>query len=126
MGAQVRTAHASAAARHLFGLADHADKQGRGAYPSVRTLAAYACKTERSVQRDLKELLKLNLIRPGDPAVAAHIPAERRPAVYDLAVENTVPGGRAGDDEATQASRVTLTSSRARGGRKTQLTPRVR
>ncbi|WP_225811282.1 helix-turn-helix domain-containing protein [Streptomyces spinosus] len=103
----------------LFGLADHADKQGRGAYPSVRTLAAYACKAERSVQRDLKELLKLELIRPGDPAVAAHIPAERRPAVYDLAMEKTVPGGRAGDDEVTRTSRVTLTSSRARGGRKT-------
>jgi hypothetical protein len=40
----------------LFGLADHADKRGRAAYPSVRTLAAYACKAERSVQRDLKEL----------------------------------------------------------------------
>ncbi|WP_225840276.1 helix-turn-helix domain-containing protein [Streptomyces sp. NK08204] len=111
----------------LFGLADHADKRGRGAYPSVRTLAAYACKAERSVQRDLKELIKLGLIRPGDPAAAAHIPAERRPAVYDLAMERTVPGGRAGDDEVTQASRVTLTSSRARGGRKAaaQATPGV-
>lgn len=103
----------------LFGLADHADKHGRGAYPSVRTLAAYTCKTERSVQRDLKELLKHGLIRDGDQTAAAHIPAERRPHVYDLAMERTVPGGRAGDDEATRTSRVTLTSSRARGGRKT-------
>jgi hypothetical protein len=103
----------------LFGLADHADKHGRGAYPSVRTLAAYACKAERSVQRDLKELAKLGLIRPGDPAKAAHIPQDRRPSVYDLAIEDTVPGGRAGDDEVTWASRVTLASSRARGGRKT-------
>lgn len=103
----------------LFGLADHADKHGRGAYPSVPTLAAYACKTERSVQRDLKELSDLGLIRLGDQNAAAHIPAERRPTVYDLAMENTVPGGRAGDDAVTQASRVTLASSRARGGRKT-------
>src|SRR5690606_4657449 len=103
----------------LFGLADHADKRGRNAYPSVPTLAAYACKSERSVQRDLKELLKLRLIRSGDQSAAAHIPAERRPHVYDLALENTVPGGRAGDDEVTRTSRVTLASSRARGGRKT-------
>jgi hypothetical protein len=102
----------------LFGLADHADKQGRSAYPSVRTLAAYACKAERSVQRDLKELIKLGLIRDGDQSAASHIPQERRPHVYDLAIEITVPGGRAGDDGVTQASRVTLTSSRARGGRK--------
>ncbi|WP_432138947.1 helix-turn-helix domain-containing protein [Streptomyces sp. bgisy154] len=103
----------------LFGLADHADKHGRGAYPSVRTLAAYACKSERSIQRDLKELAKLGLIRDGDQSAADHIPQERRPHVYDLAMETTVPGGRAGDDEVTRASRVTLTSSRARGGRKT-------
>lgn len=102
----------------LFGLADHADKKGKSAYPSVRTLAAYACKAERSVQRDLKELLKLGLIRAGDQNAAAHIPAERRPYVYDLVMELTVPGGRAGDDEVTQTSRVTLASSRARGGRK--------
>lgn len=102
----------------LFGLADHADKHGRGAYPSVRTLAAYACKAERSVQRDIKELVKLGLIRDGDQSVAGHIPQERRPHVYDLAMELTVPGGRAGDDGVTLASRVTLASSRARGGRK--------
>jgi hypothetical protein len=102
----------------LFGLADHADKKGEGAYPSVRTLAAYACKSERSVQRDLKELVKLGLIRAGDQKAAAHIPAERRPYVYDLVMELTVPGGRAGDDAVTSASRVTLASSRARGGRK--------
>ena len=102
----------------LFGLADHADKKGESAYPSVRTLAAYACKAERSVQRDLKELLKLGLIRDGDQSAASHIPAERRPHVYDLALDVTVPGGRAGSDEVTQTSRVTLASSRARGGRK--------
>jgi hypothetical protein len=109
----------------LFGLADHADKHGRGAYPSVRTLAAYACKSERSVQRDLKELLKLGLIRDGNQSEANHIPQERRPHVYDLAMESTVPGGRAGDDAVTQASRVTLASSRARGKRKTAAQTKV-
>lgn len=102
----------------LLGLAEHADQQGRGAYPSIATLAAYTCKSERSVQRDIKALLELNLIRLGNQSLANQLPAGKRPEVYDLAMERVVPGGRAGADEVTQASRVTLTSSRARGGRK--------
>lgn len=102
----------------LVGLANHADRHGCGAYPSVPTLAAYTCKSERSVQRDLKELVKAGLIRSGDQSLAAHIPSDRRPHVYDLAIEVTVPGGRAGDDDAAAVSLRVLKSSRARGGRK--------
>ncbi|MFJ4738750.1 helix-turn-helix domain-containing protein [Streptomyces sp. NPDC088775] len=102
----------------LSGLARHADKKGRGTYPSVARLAAYACKSERSVQRDLVELRKLGLIRYGDQNKANHLPEGKRPEVYDLAVERTVPDGRAGKDEVTRASLVTLTSSRRRGGKK--------
>ncbi|MFD7705610.1 helix-turn-helix domain-containing protein [Streptomyces sp. NPDC059786] len=102
----------------LSGLARHADKKGRGAYPSVARLAAYTCKAERSVQRDLKQLRDLGLIRLGDQTAAAHLPEGKRPDVYDLAVERTVPGGRAGSDEVTRTSRVTLASSRRRGGKK--------
>jgi hypothetical protein len=102
----------------LSGLARHADKKGRGTYPSVARLAAYACKSERSVQRDLVELRKLGLIRYGDQSKANHLPEGKRPEVYDLAVERTVPDGRAGKDEVTRASLVTLTSSRRRGGKK--------
>lgn len=102
----------------LSGLARHADKKGRGTYPSVARLAAYACKSERSVQRDLFELRKLGLIRYGDQSKANHLPEGKRPDVYDLAVERTVPDGRAGRDEVTLASRVTLASSRRRGGKK--------
>jgi hypothetical protein len=99
----------------LVGLAYHADKEGKGAYPSLGRLAAYACKAERSVRRDLRQLQDLKLIRPGDPSRVAHIPADRRPEVYDLAMERTVPGGRAGGDEGTRASARTLVSSRERG-----------
>lgn len=102
----------------LSGLARHADKKGRNAYPSVARLAAYACKSERSVQRDLAELRKLGLIRYGDQSKANHLPEGKRPEVYDLAVERTVPNGRAGKDEVTSASRVALASSRRRGGKK--------
>ncbi|MFD3999908.1 helix-turn-helix domain-containing protein [Streptomyces rubiginosohelvolus] len=102
----------------LSGLARHADTKGRGTYPSVARLAAYACKSERSVQRDLVELRKLGLIRYGDQSKANHLPEGKRPEVYDLALELTVPDGRAGRDEVTRASRVTLASSRRRGGKK--------
>lgn len=102
----------------LLGLAEHADPKGRGAYPSVPTLAAYACKDPRSIQRDLTALEKLGLIRDGDQSKAAHLPADKRPRVYDLAVEILAPGGsRAGKgDESKEAVRK-MTSSRKRGGR---------
>lgn len=99
----------------LTGLAFHADKHGRGAYPSVARLAALTCKAERSVRRDLRQLEEAKLIRPGDQTKAAHLPADKRPLVYDLAVERTVPDGRAGHDEGTRTSARTLASSRERG-----------
>ncbi|WP_264934179.1 helix-turn-helix domain-containing protein, partial [Streptomyces sp. A012304] len=99
----------------LTGLANHADSNGRGAYPSLAKLAAYTCKSERSVRRDLRQLEELKLIRPGDPAKVAHLPVDKRPEVYDLAMERSVPGGRAGGDEETRASARTLASSRERG-----------
>lgn len=102
----------------LSGLARHADKKGRGAYPSVARLAAYTCKAERSVQRDLKQLRELGLIRLGDQSKVSHLPEGKRPEVYDLALEKVVPGGRASSDEVTRTSRVTLASSRRRGGKK--------
>ncbi|MEU5426904.1 helix-turn-helix domain-containing protein [Streptomyces olivoreticuli] len=102
----------------LAGLANHADAKGRGAYPSLAKLAAYTCKAERSVRRDLRQLEDLGLIRHGDPAKVAHLPPDRRPEVYDLAMERVVPGGRAGADEGTRTSARTLASTRARGGKK--------
>lgn len=102
----------------LLGLAEHADSKGCGAYPSVPTLAAYACKDPRSIRRDLTALEKLGLIREGDQSKAAHLPADKQPKVYDLAIELVAPGGsRAGKgDESKKAARE-MTSSRRRGGR---------
>ena len=42
------------------------------------------------MRRDLRELETLRLIRPGDPRMVAHIPADKRPEVYDLALERTI------------------------------------
>lgn len=73
----------------LIGLAWHADKQGRHAFPAVSTLVAYTDLGERTVRACLDRLAEVGLIRPCDPAVvAAAIPrADRRPDGYDLAVE---------------------------------------
>ncbi|MFI7649991.1 helix-turn-helix domain-containing protein [Micromonospora sp. NPDC049460] len=77
----------------LIGLANHAHANGRAAYPSQERLAHYARKSVRSVQRDLSELARLGIIRRGDQRHVAYIPVDRRPVVWDLAMERrrTVP-----------------------------------
>jgi len=75
----------------LVGLAEHADKHGRGAYPSAGTLAGYARKSKRQVHYDMEALAEAKLIRFGDQSLAATYPVNRRPVVYDLAVERVQP-----------------------------------
>lgn len=71
----------------LIGLARHADAQGRGAFPSQELLAEYARKSDRAVRNDLTALEKTGLIRPGDRSLVEHFPPDRRPLVWDLALE---------------------------------------
>lgn len=77
----------------LIGLANHAHANGRAAYPSQERLAHYARKSTRSVRTDLATLERLGLIRRGDQRHVAHLPTDRRPVVWDLAMERrrTVP-----------------------------------
>lgn len=75
----------------LMGLANHADKYGRGAYPSQQTLADYARKSVRQVRRDLEDLKAAGLIREGDARLVAHLAADARPLVWDLALELVQP-----------------------------------
>lgn len=71
----------------LIGLARHADRQGRGAYPSQELLAEYARKSDRSVRNDLSAMEKAGLIREGEARLVEHLPPDRRPLVWDLALE---------------------------------------
>lgn len=87
---------ASSLAMVLVGLANHADPDGRNAFPSNATLTRYTRLSERSVRNILRELATLGLIRPSDPdIVAAYISrADRRPNGYDLSltsVDNSTP-----------------------------------
>lgn len=76
----------------LFGYANHAHKDGRNAWAGKKTIAVYAECDKRTVIRHTKRLLREGWIREGDQSQVAHIRADRRPVVYDLAM-----------NEATQA-----------------------
>lgn len=71
----------------LMGLANHADEQGRGAYAGQELLAEYARKSDRQARTDLGRLEDAGLIRRGDQSLVAHLRADKRPVVWDLAME---------------------------------------
>lgn len=71
----------------LMGLANHADEFGRGAWPDQQTLAGYARKSDRSCRSDLTMLEELGLIRRGDQSLVAHLAPNKRPVVWDVAME---------------------------------------
>jgi hypothetical protein len=71
----------------LVALANHADATGRGAAPSQNRLARYTRKKPRTIRDDLAALESRGLIRRGDQRHVASLPADRRPVVYDLAME---------------------------------------
>lgn len=73
----------------LLGLANHADQDGRGAYASTETIGWYTRKKRDAARVDLDKLEGLGLIRRGDQRMALHLPADRRPVVYDLAMERS-------------------------------------
>jgi len=61
--------NASTLAIVLVGLANHADPQGRNAFPAISTLVGYTRLSERSVQYALRELEELGLISTSDPEI---------------------------------------------------------
>lgn len=82
----VETVPDSTARVVLLGLANHAGRDGSAAWPSVATLAEYAVCSSRTVQRKLRELEARGLVRKGDQRLVGHLPADRRPVVYDLPI----------------------------------------
>ncbi len=88
----------------LMGLANHADKRGRGAYAGQKLLAEYARKSDRQVRTDLTRLQETGIIRRGDQSLAAHIPADCRPVVFDLALERKCASARKSASARNQAS----------------------
>lgn len=85
----------------MIGYANHADAEGRGAYPSQARLARYCRCSDRTVRRWTAEAVDLGLLVPGDQRFVFHLPADRRPTVYDLPLQwiradGVPPPGRRG------------------------------
>lgn len=79
-----------ASARHvLLCLANYADKDGRAAFPSAASLSADTGLSLRTIRYKLEQLVEAGAIRAGNQAIAAaYIDRhDRRPVVYDLAME---------------------------------------
>lgn len=71
----------------LLGMANHASKYGRGVWCSQKTLAEYARCTDRTVRTHLAALEQRGIIRRGDQSMVEKFPPQRRPIVWDLAME---------------------------------------
>lgn len=67
-------------------LGQHADIDGRCAYPSKATIADHAKIDAKSAQRALDRLEERRLIGLGDQTAAEYIRADRRPVVYDVLI----------------------------------------
>lgn len=76
----------------LLGIANHADKYGRRAWPSVESLADYANVSERQCRRILRDLeqQKAILTFPNQGG-EADWPADRRPNRYDVVMSEEAP-----------------------------------
>lgn len=94
----------------LLVLANYADKNGRGAFPSSASISDDTGLSVRTVKYKLAHLLEIGAIRLGNQAIAgAYIDRhDRRPTVYDLCVERgatPAPGSERGaSDDATGCS----------------------
>ena len=70
----------------LLGLDNHADKHGRGTYPSTRTIADYAECDVRTMQRHVGWLIANGNLHEGDQRMVDHLDPRYRPIVYDVAM----------------------------------------
>lgn len=85
----------------LLALANYADKDGRGAFPSTDSLVDDTGLSRRTVQTKLDVLESTGVIRRGNQAIAAAYIGrpDRRPVVYDLVMERgeaVAPGSERG------------------------------
>lgn len=94
----------------LIGYANHAHRDGRHAWASKDTIAEYAECSNRTVRRHVEALVAEGWMREGDQNQVIHLRADRRPVVYDLAM-----------NEATRLA----WQAEAKAGRPDSLSPRT-
>lgn len=71
----------------LYALAERANDRGECAWPSQEWIAFRARCTDRTVRNHLRALESRGVIRKGNPKFVDHVPANRRPTVWDLNLE---------------------------------------
>lgn len=106
----------------LAHLADHADRFGRHAFPSVPTLAKDVRCSDRTVQRHLRWLEEHGFIRRSrNLSRVSRIPAHKRPIVYEISLDDHARSrfaaeyrehAGAGAGDTVDAGAVTATSSK--------------
>ncbi|HEX6326311.1 MAG TPA: helix-turn-helix domain-containing protein [Jiangellaceae bacterium] len=101
----------------LLGYANHADKHGRGAYPSTQTIADYAECDIRTVQRHVGWLLANGFLHEGDQRMVDHLDLRYRPIVYDVAISVDQIQQWAADDAQAGGTRTRAAEAGRRGGR---------
>lgn len=84
--------------RVLLKLANDADANGRNAWGYKGTFANELGVHPRSIQRAFAELQQLHLIRRGDQRCVSHIPANKRPSVFDIVMTDWTEGQQPLDD----------------------------
>lgn len=108
-----------APSRHvLLCLANYAGADGRGAFPAAETLAKDTGLSERTVRHRLAFLEEAGVIRRGNQAIAAAYigRADRRPVVYDLALDRGATAApRPERGAADDVNGVQLTTERGAG-----------
>lgn len=70
----------------LIAIANYCNPYGHNAWPSVHTLANKTRMSESTVKRHLRELEDRGVLVRGDQQQVAHLRADRRPVVWDLAM----------------------------------------
>ena len=73
--------------RILLALADYADTEGRGAFPSQKRLCALTGYSRRTIQHGLHDLEASGLIVKGDQRLTEHY-GRHRPIVWNLSMED--------------------------------------
>jgi hypothetical protein len=71
----------------LIAIASHAGEDGCGSRAAATTIAAEAGKSVEQVRKDIRALRGLGLLLLGDQRLVEHLPAGRRPVVYDLPLQ---------------------------------------
>lgn len=68
-------------------LADRAGKQGEAIFPSMATIKHDTGASESTIYRAIQHFLKIGILEYGDQSLVSHLPADKRPRVYNMVLD---------------------------------------